>query len=266
MANSSSGESLVERLVRVLQAFDAEHQDLTLTELAQRAGLALSTAHRLAGSMVDSGLLRRAHDGRFRIGLVLWELAQRSSAYQEFGQAALPFMEAVHVSQRQNTSLAILDEDEATIIYLERLISREVTTDLTKVAGRLPVLCTSSGLAILAFSPPEVQERLLTGPWDRFTLRWGVTAEDLRRRLAQAQVDGYVHLAGVTAPGSSGTSAPVFGPGGRVLGALSIVAAQEEINLSVQLPILLAAARGLSRQMGFGAHQGVPRPVAPAES
>lgn len=250
MANSRSGESLIQRLVRILHAFDPDHPELTATELAERAGLSSSTAHRLAGDMAEEGLLRRTPGGRFRIGLVLWELGQRSSTYQEFGQAALPFMEAVHVTQRQNTSLAILDEQEGTIIYLERLISQDVSTDLTKIARRLPVLSTAPGLAILAFSPRHLQEQFLTSPWDRFTRDSGVTEEGLRRRLAQARTDRYVHLRGVTVPGSSGTAAPVFGTGGRVLGAISIVAPVDQVNLQIQIPVLLAATRGLSRQMG----------------
>ena len=250
MANSSSGESLVQRLVRVLHAFDDEHPELTVSDLAVRAGLSVSTAHRLAGSMTEEGLLSRTPDGRYRIGLVLWELGQRASSFQEFGQVALPFMEAVHISQRQNTSLSILDEDEGTIIYLERLVSQDVHTDLTKVARRLPALSTAPGLAILAFSPQDVRERILAGPWDRYTRAWGVDVPELRRRLERTRAEGYVHLPDVTVRGSAGTAAPVFGPGGRVLGALSIVAATDQVNLDVQLPVLRAAARGLSRQMG----------------
>lgn len=257
MANSRSGESLIQRLVRVLHAFDSDHPELTATELADRAELSSSTAHRLAADMAEEGLLRRTPGGGFRIGLVLWELGQRSSSYQEFGQAALPFMEAVHVTQRQNTSLAILDDQEHTIIYLERLISRDVPTDLTKVAGRLPVLSTAAGLAILAFSPRSLQDRYLCEPWDPITRDSGVTESGLRRRLAQTRTDGYVHLRGVAVAGSSGTAAPVFGTGGKVLGALSIVAPVDQVNLQVQAPTLLAAARGLSRQMGFRRMTGV---------
>jgi len=249
MANSRSGESVVQRLVRVLHAFDRDRPELTATELSARSGLAISTAHRLAGDMVSEGLLQRTPEGRFRIGLAMWELAERSSTYQEFGQLALPFMEAVHATQRQNTSLAILDAPDRTVIYLERLMSRDTPTDLTKVAGRLPVLSTASGLAILAFSPRHLQEEFLTCPWDEGTVRWGVTEENLRRRLAQARADGYVHLRGVTVPGSSGTAAPVFGPGDRVMGAISIVTAAGDINLQVQGPVLEAATRGLSRLM-----------------
>lgn len=259
MANSPSGESLIQRLVRVLHAFDAEHPELTASELAVRADLSSSTAHRLAADMAEEGLLHRTHGGRFRIGLVLWELGQRSSSYQEFGQTALPFMEAVHVTQRQNTSLAILDDQERTIIYLERLISQDVPTDLTKIAGRLPVLSTAAGLAILAFSPRHLQERYLGEPWDPATRDSGITEGGLRRRLAQTRTDGYVHLRGVTVAGSSGTAAPVFGPGGRVLGSLSIVAQVDQVNLQIQVPALLAAARGLSRQMGFRGTPGPPR-------
>ncbi len=52
MANSSSGDPMVQRQVRILQAFARDHPELTGTELAARAGLSVSTEHRPAGDMV----------------------------------------------------------------------------------------------------------------------------------------------------------------------------------------------------------------------
>src|SRR5699024_9013368 len=74
MANSSRGESVVQRVSRILRVFDEEHQILSATQVAQRADLAISTAHRMVQSMVDEGLLLRTPDGKYRLGLVLWEL------------------------------------------------------------------------------------------------------------------------------------------------------------------------------------------------
>ncbi|MBC8093140.1 MAG: helix-turn-helix domain-containing protein, partial [Pseudonocardia sp.] len=62
------------RVLGVLDAFDAAHPTLTLTELARRADLPLSTAHRLVGELLAWGALERSADGRHRIGLRLWEV------------------------------------------------------------------------------------------------------------------------------------------------------------------------------------------------
>lgn len=256
MANSPSGESLVHRVARVLRAFDAGHQELSAADVSRRAGLASSTAHRLVREMVQEGLLRRTEDGRYRIGLELWALVQRGSSDEEFGRLALPFLEAIHVSQRQTTALSIVDDVLRSVVYLERMVSRDEPSDLTSVAGRLPVLSTASGLAVLAFRPPEVQESYLRAEWDPYTRATGLTDTRVRELLERTRRDGYVHMPGVLVPGSTGTAAPVFGPGGAVLGALSIVATAAEADVRMQLPALLAAASGLSRTMGAVGRRG----------
>ena len=98
MANSPSGESVITRTSRMLHAFDANHRELSASQLAERTGLSASTAHRLATAMAKEGLLDRLERGRFRIGLRLWEAGQRGSMYQSISELALPFMEAIHVT------------------------------------------------------------------------------------------------------------------------------------------------------------------------
>lgn len=246
MANSTSGESVITRVARLLDCFDADHPELSAAQLSARTGLSPSTAHRLASDMAEAGLLFRTGRGRFRIGLALWEAGQRGSRFQALSQLALPFMEAIHVTLKQNVSLSILDEPAGEIIYLERLTHRGAREDLTQVALRQPVLAASSGQVMLAFSPPDVRERILAMPWDASTLQSGMTEGHLRRRLAQARADGYVHLPGVLVGSLAGLSAPVLDAHGAVVGALTIVQTLADVNLRVQVPVLLSAARGLS--------------------
>lgn len=251
MANSRSGETLVQRVARVLRSFDADHRELSARELAERADLATSTAHRIATEMVREGLLRRTSGGRFRVGLGLWEAGQRGSSFRDFAQTALPFMESVHVTLRQNVSLSILDTDTDEVVYLERLAYRGAEGDLTEIAVRQPVLSNSAGLVMLAHSPSHVQERVLSSSWDAATRAAGVTECELRRRLSHAREAGFVHLPGVLVSSLTGLAVPVFGPQGDVRGALAVVQARREVDLPVQVPVLQTAARGLSRSIGW---------------
>lgn len=250
MANSPAGESVVQRLSRVLRVFDEDHQVLSATEVAQRAQLAMSTAHRMVNSMVEEGLLIRTPDGKYRLGLVLWELAHRSTVYQSFSAAARPFLEGVHQTLRKTVSLVILDPADVSIIYLDRLAIGHDDTDVSSLAGRLPVLSTAPGQVMLAFTPAHIQEEYLKqADNDPGVVSQNMTRQDLEQRLNQVKNDGWAHIAEVLSAGSSGTAAPIFGRRNRVIGAMSIVCPVEEINLSVQLPVLLAAARGLSQVM-----------------
>src|SRR6185436_1666453 len=67
--------TVTSRVLAVLAVFEPARPLLTLTEIAHRAGLPLTTAHRLVGELARWGALERGPDGRYRVGLRLWEVA-----------------------------------------------------------------------------------------------------------------------------------------------------------------------------------------------
>ncbi|MGY6497913.1 MAG: helix-turn-helix domain-containing protein, partial [Microcella sp.] len=73
VANSPSGDSVTDRLLRVLETFTPTRTVQTAAEIGRRAGLPPSSAHRIVSELVDAGLLERDDDRRIRIGMRLWE-------------------------------------------------------------------------------------------------------------------------------------------------------------------------------------------------
>ena len=92
MANSPSGDSMLDRIVRILDSFDPKTPKLSVAALARRAQIPRATMYRLIEDLVGHGLLARDHEGQISLGLRLWELANRSAATQGLRKAALPFM------------------------------------------------------------------------------------------------------------------------------------------------------------------------------
>jgi DNA-binding IclR family transcriptional regulator len=101
VANSPSGESVISRVVRLMSAFDRDLPTMTLSGLARRAGLPLTTAHRLVDDLVR--LIERLPDGNLRSGMRMWELAARGSRALNLRELALPFMEDVRVAVHPET-------------------------------------------------------------------------------------------------------------------------------------------------------------------
>ena len=159
MANSGSGDSVVDRVVRVIAAFPEGVTVLPLSELADRAGLPLTTAHRLVRQLAGHGLLELGSGGSVRLGLRLWELVNRNSPTLALRQAAMPFMEDIQQVLNQNVNLAVLDGWEA--LFVERLSRRGSVANRAQIAGRMPVHVSSAGLALMANQPPPVQAEYL---------------------------------------------------------------------------------------------------------
>lgn len=242
------------RIVRIISAFDAGHPALPVAALARRAGLPLSTAHRLVRELTDHQLLQRDADGQVRLGLRLWELANRSSAAADLKQVAQPFMEDIQAVVRQHTQLSVLQDGE--VLFIERLSSRGSVLNQAKVAGRLPVHISSSGMVLMAHSPRHVQEAYLqrnAEQPDPFP-----AAADLRRQWGEVRRSGYAALPGTVIAETTGIAVPVFGRQGSAVAALGVVVPTGRENTAATVPALMTAARGISRALGV--HAGAAGP------
>ncbi|GAA3654054.1 IclR family transcriptional regulator [Microbacterium marinilacus] len=245
MANSSSGESVAERIARILETFDAERSVQTPSEIARRAGLPSSTAHRLVTELVGTGLLDRDADGRVRLGMHLWEVAQRGSRALRLREAALPFMELVHARVREHIQLAVLEQGEA--LFLERLSDARAVSNITRIAGRLPLHASSSGLVLLAFADDELRERVLARPLPAVTADTVTDPGRLRELLARIRQEGIVVARGFVEPVSTGVAVPIR-QRGRVIAALSVVLPRESPTAGA-VEELRRAAAGISRRL-----------------
>lgn len=247
MANSPSGDSVSERLIRVLETFTPSRTVQSAAEIGRRAGLPASSAHRIVRELVDTGMLERDDDRRIRIGMRLWELATRSSHALRLRQAALPFMERVQSRVREHTQLAILEQDEA--LFLERLSSPDSGANVTRVAGRLPLHASSSGLILLAYADHALQERILAGPLTAVSRETITDSAALRRKLAEVRAIGHASAPGYIEAVSTGVAVPVHDETGAVAAALSVVLRRED-PVEPSLRELLAAARDIERALG----------------
>jgi DNA-binding IclR family transcriptional regulator len=261
MANSSSGDSSLDRLDRILNAFDPATPSMTVGTLAGRAGLPLATAYRLVDQLTRLDYLRKDGGGNLRLGFRLWELASRSSPALDLRQAAKPFMEDVQAVVGQHTQLGVLKGDE--VLFIERLSAKGSVVNQAHIAGRLPVHLTSSGMVLLAFAPAGVQESYLrrhpTAGLDATAGPKGTAGpRDFRRILAGVRSRGYAALNGLVDEGATGVAVPVLGRGNIALAALGVVVASGREDVQVILPALLTGARGIARAVG----EGPARPFA----
>ncbi len=248
MANSPSGDSMTDRLVRVLETYTPTRTAQTAAEIGRRSGLPPSTAHRIVGELVDAGLLERDDDRRIRVGMRLWELATRSSHALRLRQAALPFMERVQARVREHTQLAILEQDEA--LFLERLSGQGAGANVTRVAGRLPLHASSSGLVLMAFADDELRERVLARPLRALTPSTLVDPVALRRKLAEVRSLGHAIAPGYIEEVSTGLAVPVRDETGATVAALSVVLPRDA-QTAFALEELHRAARDIERAMGY---------------
>jgi DNA-binding IclR family transcriptional regulator len=243
-----SRPSVTARVLAILDAFTPSCPALSLSDISRRTGLPPATAHRLVGELTRWGALERDEHGVYRIGLRLWEVAALAPRGLGLRETAMPFLEDLYEATHQNVQLAVLEGLE--VLYVERIAGRDAVHVYTRVGGRFPAHATGVGLAILAYSDPEVQERAIEGPLQRFTGKTIATGAELRRVLAEVRRTGLAVSDGQVELIALSVAAPVFGRDDRVAAAVSVVVPSDDYDWRVLAPAVRAAARGISRALG----------------
>jgi DNA-binding IclR family transcriptional regulator len=251
------GEPVVDRAFALLAAFDAEHRSLTLGELSRRSEIPTSSTLRLASRLVAWGALERGRDGRFSVGLRLWEVASLAPRGHGLRQVALPFMGDLAEVTRQHVQLAVRDGSEALLV--ERLSGHQAIPVLYRVGGRLPLHSTGVGLVLLAFAEVEFQEHILAEPLMHQPENVAVSPAALRRTLAEIRRERAATVRRRSPEPRVSVAAPIFGADDRVTAALSVVVPLHNVAPRLLVPAVRTAARSISRSLGASRSIGLGR-------
>jgi DNA-binding IclR family transcriptional regulator len=247
--SSTPGRSVTSRALAILDAFGPDSPRLSLSEIADRSGTPLTTAHRLLAELADWGALARRSDGRYEIGRKLWNLGLLAPVQLELRQVAAPFLSDVHTTIRDTVHLAVRDGLSA--LYVERISGRESVPVVSQVGSRLPLHATGVGKVLLAAAPHEVVEQALRS-LPRITRNTVVDPGRLRRELAEVRRRRYARTSEEMSPGAASLAVPVQVDrrgGAVVVAALGIVVPPHRRDLPRLVPVLEVAARGIGREL-----------------
>jgi DNA-binding IclR family transcriptional regulator len=237
---------LLSRADAILDAFDSEHLRLTLTGLVARTGLPKTTVFRLAEEMVDLGWIER-RNCRYRIGTRLFEHASLACTRKSVRDAALPFLQDLCAATHETTHLAVIDGNQ--IIYLEKLVGHRPVTQLSRVGGRMPALCTGLGKVMTAFSPQHLREEVIEAGVEARTPHTMTRPWKIRRELARVRDEGVGYDREESSLGLLCIAAPVTGSDGLCVAAVSLTGPTDRLNLNRADPLVRRTAQETSHAL-----------------
>lgn len=248
-SEGSRSRSVTSRSLAVLDAFDASHRRLSLSEIARRSKLPLATAHRLVGELEVWGALVRSSDGAYEIGGRIWQLGLLAPVHTELREVALPYMQDLFYVTKDNVQLAIRDGMRS--LYVERIAGQRSYPILGKTGARLPLHTTAVGKVLLAFSSREVVEAALSSLTSE-TSRSITDRATLISQLEKVAEDGYATTEDETTVGASSIAVPILDWNSKVIAALGITTQTGTHEVKKWIPALRVVATTLSRRLAAG--------------
>jgi DNA-binding IclR family transcriptional regulator len=240
------------RATAILKALASGPRRLGVSELAERLGLARPTVHGLLQTLQAHGFVEQdRHSDKYQLGPGLLQLGYSYLDLNELRARSIGY--ADRLAARAGAAVRVGVMHGSNVVVVHHVFRPDAAFGVLEVGLQLPLHASSLGKAILAFSPEQVVEDLLSDPLPKLTKRT-LEAAGLRRELLTIRDQGVATERDEAVLGESSAAAPIFDHGGHAVGAIGVVDATERIFPRGLAKGLVAAvgeaARGVSRELG----------------
>lgn len=249
-SQKSSVQSLAKGL-RVLEAFGADDEPLTITEIAERADLDPGTTFRMLNTLVDLGYVRRQEKRRYELGLKVLDLGFNAIGRRDLRSVVRPVLRSLVGGKIEAASFGVLEGGN--VVYVERVRAglTRLGVDI-RIGSGVPAPINVLAHAILAFLPAADLERVLATDVTQSGYP-AVSRAWLLPQLERIRADGFAAGASRISAGLDVLAAPVRDEGGYPIAAISIAAPSVVCPASEMKTLMLAtlqeAAANISKVM-----------------
>ena len=241
--------------MQLLTALSRAGQPLTLKELSERCGFPKSTVFGLLTTMREYDVISQTPDGKYTLGLRLFEFGCQVEQSWDISSVARPYME--HLAQRTGASVVLSICESGSVITLDQVQPRSNLHVVSNVGARLPIYCTSQGKVFLsAMADHEAKRVLSRRTLEPYTPKTLVTWEELFRVMQAARENGYAVEDGEYRFGLCSASAPVRDSSGAVRYAVGFVGMFDSArspDFQRDIDLTCAAAAQISTALGYRA-------------
>ena len=253
-ADAGASGEFVQSLARglaVIRAFDAEHAELSLSDVARRTGLTRAAARRFLLTLESLGYVR-SDDRTFALTPRVLEPGFSYLSSMTLPEVAQPHLERLSHQVDQSVSAAVLDG--AHIVYVARVPTRRIMSVRITIGTRFPAYATSMGRVLLAGLPDAEARELVDGSaLDALTPRTVVSRSALREELERVRAQGWALVDGELEPGLRSVAAPLHDRSGRVIAAVNVSTSVAQFPPGAVeervLPPLLEATRAIDAEL-----------------
>lgn len=244
----------VERALAILSLYSREKQEWGITEISQEVQLPKSTVHGLVKTLEKHNFLYMGDNGKYRLGVKVFELGMAYSANIKLTTAAEQVVRQLVDRYKQTVHVAIYAGRMAILVVSSRAGGSGVLAP--RVGAGIPAYCTGVGKVLLAWQKTQVIEDFLQNePLMPITKNTITDQERFREELAGIRRQGYAIDRGEALPETGCIAAPIFGADGEIVAAISVSGPLQEVlhekNFTVCRDDVMRAAKTVSEVLGF---------------
>lgn len=214
----------------------ARHQPVGVSDISRALSVPKSTVQRALVDLAAEGWLEQEPEGTRRwVQTVKMLGIARHDGNRGLRRRAFPAMRALSARFDENVHLSV--RSGANIFIIEKLESSKSVRPFDPVGIATPLHTTSTGKAILAWSPQDDIDEFLSKSLNSFPEQMQMDPESLRKEIGEIRKNGFSLNRGEWRPEIRSAAAPLFDAHGRASAAIAVavpshrITADELINL-----------------------------------
>ena len=248
----------VAKAMELLQTLSQAGKPLSLKELSEQCGYPKSTVFGLLTTMRTYDVITQDAEGKYTLGLRLFEYGRQVERSWDISLVAHPYMERLCQQTGASVMLSICEGDS--VITLDQVEARDKLRIVSDVGARLPIYCTSQGKMFLAHRPPQEVEKLLRRQnMTPFTPHTIIDPAALMQEIRLCRANGYAIENGEYKIGLRSISAPVYTVEGEVrytIGVIGMFRSTHSDEFHAAVEQVCATASMLSAALGYREKEG----------
>jgi IclR family acetate operon transcriptional repressor len=242
------GVQSVDRALQIIETLAEDDEGYRLSDLAVRTGLSTSTAHRLLTTLEKRRFVQFDRtESKWHVGAQSFAVGATFTRRRNFVAQAVPYLRRLRDQTRETANLAVVDDES--IIVLTRVESREIMRSLTKVGGRVAMVASGVGKAVLAtYADDDVSAIICHHGMPRLTEKSIVRPGELFRQLETIRRQGFAVDDEEACMGLRCVAAVIFNDCGEALAAISVSGMTSRVT-EERLPLLGRLVRDVATEL-----------------
>lgn len=242
-----------QRTVEILKLVSKNPDGITLDDICEKLALPKTSAYDIVTTLAEMGMVNvdRGQRQRYTIGLTAYRIGINYTNNLDFISVIEPELKAFAREVGKTVFFGVRSDHE--VVYISKAEPENPIITTATVGTKNPIYCTSLGKAILAYSDTDTREQVINRiKFRKKTERTILDRESLLKELERVREQGYALDAREVEDHMECVGAPVFGPDGNVIGAISVSSLYKPTEDYERLGRMVSEkAREVSRLLGF---------------
>lgn len=223
---NKSGKNIqsVQRAVDILNCFDENRVELSLSELSMMLDVNKSTVHGIINTLHNNGYIRQNEERKYLLGPVLLGKQRYTASTIRSLMVSLAKPHMTNISNLHKATVNLFVVAQGSAVFSHQVIPTTAKYTLTHVSDYSPLYSTATGKLTLAhMAAEELEKYISSASLQAFSLYTITDKDKLRDNLKEIRAVGYSYENEELVEGVSAISVPIYDKSGNWVAAISAV-------------------------------------------